>query len=85
MVILDNMEVLDADDVPLSYNGVKMARDIVQFVPFREFKNKHNQALAAATLEELPEQLISYFASKNIKPNAPTLGKLSFRCPFQQA
>ena len=34
-------EVLDADDAPLkSQSGQAMARDIVQFVPFREIMRK---------------------------------------------
>lgn len=36
----DNMDTLDADDVPLvSRSGVRMKRDIVQFVPFNQFKH----------------------------------------------
>ncbi len=34
-------EVLDADDNPLTNKyGEKMTRDIVQFVPLRQFKSK---------------------------------------------
>jgi hypothetical protein len=35
------MDILDADDEPLYSNKYKknMERDIVQFVPFREFKS----------------------------------------------
>ena len=34
-------EILDADDTPLrDYSGHTMARDIVQFVPFRELMKK---------------------------------------------
>ena len=34
-------ETLDADDTPLiSQSGVKMSRDIVQFVPLRQFQNQ---------------------------------------------
>ena len=42
-----SMEVLDADDEPLYSQAYKkkMERDIVQFVPFREFK--HNPILLA--------------------------------------
>jgi len=68
-----NMEVLDADDTPLVYNGKKMKRDIVQFVPFRRFRSMHYTALAAETLAEIPEQLVSYMSSMGIKPNPPTL------------
>jgi len=36
-----NMNILDADDTPLYSQALKkyMERDIVQFVPFREFKD----------------------------------------------
>jgi len=67
-----NMEVLDADDEPLRYGGETMQRDIVQFVPFRKFHRQHYSALAAETLEEIPEQLVSYMTARNIVPNAPT-------------
>ncbi len=44
-----------------------MERDIVQFVPFQEFK--HNpHLLARETLEEVPRQLLSFFDSQGIKP-----------------
>lgn len=66
-----NMDILDADDNPLvSSKGVKVKRDIVQFVPF----NKHIHDLQQAVLEELPAQVVSYFKSKNIKPNPPGMG-----------
>ena len=35
-----------------------MARDIVQFVPFRDFKNQPLAALARETLAEIPTQVI---------------------------
>jgi hypothetical protein len=37
----ESMDVLDADDTPLYSHKFKkkMSRDIVQFVPFEEFKN----------------------------------------------
>ena len=43
-------------------------RDIVQFVPFRDVKNDPYR-LAKEVLAEVPNQLVSYFASMNIKPN----------------
>lgn len=51
----DNMDRLDADEVPLysQYYRRRMSADIVQFVPFREFKN-NPMALAKETLEEVP-------------------------------
>ena len=37
-----NLEILDADDRPLiDVNGRKQTRDIVQFVPFRRFKDDY--------------------------------------------
>lgn len=49
------MEVLDADDKPLYSSKLQkqMERDIVQFVPFREFKDDPYR-LAQETLEEVP-------------------------------
>jgi len=66
------MEELDADDVPLrSTNGTQMTRDIVQFVPFREFKGQAQAALAKSVLEELPEQVVDYYHRKGIKKPPP--------------
>ena len=66
------MEALDADTDPLySEKHRKYAeRDIVQFVPFRQFGNDPNR-LAQEVLREVPKQLTSYFQSKKIKPNMP--------------
>ena len=64
------MEVLDADDKPLYSSKLQkqMERDIVQFVPFREFKDDPYR-LAQETLEEVPRQFISYMSLKSIQPN----------------
>eukprot|EP01080_Neovahlkampfia_damariscottae_P006237 gene6237-10243_t len=64
-----NMVVLDADDVPLVSNGVKMARDIVQFVPFKDFKDLPLDRLAQEVLEEVPGQFVEYMKKNNITPN----------------
>ena len=48
-----------------------MVADIVQFVPFREFKN-NPMALAKETLEEVPGQMLDFFRRKNISPNPAT-------------
>ena len=51
----ESMDILDADDTPLYSQRYRkhMAADIVQFVPFMEFR--HNpMALAKETLEEVP-------------------------------
>ena len=65
----DSMETLDADTNPLYSNKYKryMSRDIVQFVPFREFK-RDTYKLAKETLQEIPGQLTSFFMSKKIFP-----------------
>lgn len=51
----DSMDQLDADDTPLYSMKYKrfMASDIVQFVPYRDFR-QNPIALAKETLEEVP-------------------------------
>jgi hypothetical protein len=51
------MDQLDGDEVRLSHNGRVAKRDLVQFVPFRDYATKPRAALAAAVLEELPRQV----------------------------
>ena len=48
-----------------------MPRDIVQFVPFKNFKNNIYK-LAKETLKEIPTQLTDYFLKKNIHPRPKT-------------
>ena len=63
------MVVLDGDDNPItSSKGVVRKRDLVQFVPFNKFKNNPTK-LAEEVLEEVPRQLIDYYAMKNIEPS----------------
>jgi len=72
-----NMETLDADDTPLvSSKGVVMDRDIVQFVPYRDFRNTAQGALAQAVLAELPDQVVGYYSKMQISPNKATAAKL---------
>lgn len=61
--------MLDADEVPLYSDTFKkyMERDIVQFVPFRDFKSNPIQ-LAKKTLEEVPNQFLSYYEKMKIIP-----------------
>ncbi|KAM9713104.1 copine-3-like isoform 2-T2 [Menidia menidia] len=62
------MEFLDSDDKLLrSASGNVAARDIVQFVPFRDFHGS-SVALAQSVLAELPDQLASFFNSYKLKP-----------------
>lgn len=62
------MEILDSDDKLLTFNGRTAVRDIVQFVPFREFmgsmfgttpaeQEKLKAVLAREVLAELPGQV----------------------------
>ncbi|CAH1784993.1 unnamed protein product [Owenia fusiformis] len=75
----DAMDTLDGDDVRLSSKGRLAERDIVQFVPFRDFiggLSGHDLALSQArlakeVLAEIPEQFTSYMKSKGIKPRPP--------------
>lgn len=73
----DAMEELDGDDVRVSYRGVAASRDIVQFVPFRDYLqgNRYNPSsgvkLAKDVLQELPDQVIEYMEQNKIKANPP--------------
>ncbi|XP_024230460.1 copine-3 isoform X2 [Oncorhynchus tshawytscha] len=63
------MEFLDGDDGRLKApTGETAARDIVQFVPFRQFQNAPREALAQSVLAELPGQVVSYFSIHKLKP-----------------
>ncbi|XP_043937341.1 copine-2 [Protopterus annectens] len=63
------MEFLDGDNSALrSYTGEEAMRDIVQFVPFREFRNVPKETLAKAVLAELPQQVVQYFKQHNLQP-----------------
>lgn len=73
-----NMNSLDGDNGSLKYGGRSAQRDIVQFVPFREFKGKPLSALATATLAEVPDQFMQFMRANNIKPRpAPTPEELA--------
>ena len=65
-----NMEILDADEVPLiDSKGIRMKRDIVQFVPFSKFGNSPT-SLTKEVLAEIPREIANFFKIQNIKPNA---------------
>ncbi|XP_072571523.1 copine-9 isoform X3 [Paramormyrops kingsleyae] len=70
----DAMEELDGDDVRVSSRGRLAERDIVQFVPFRDYIDPTgNQVLSMArlakdVLAEIPEQLLSFMKSKGVEP-----------------
>ncbi|XP_053493086.1 copine-9-like [Ictalurus furcatus] len=70
----DAMEELDGDEVRVSSRGRFAERDIVQFVPFRDYIDRSgNQILSMArlakdVLAEIPDQLLSFMKSKEIEP-----------------
>ncbi|XP_067417714.1 copine-4 isoform X1 [Emydura macquarii macquarii] len=64
-----DMQMLDGDDGILrSPKGEPVLRDIVQFVPFRNFKHASPAALAKSVLAEVPNQVVDYYNGKEIKP-----------------
>ncbi|XP_074646733.1 copine-8-like isoform X2 [Tubulanus polymorphus] len=69
------MEDLDADNKRLHYNGHYAERDIVQFVPFRDFMTKYGSLskayLAKEVLAEVPNQVTQYMKMRGIKPHPP--------------
>ncbi|KAF3854432.1 hypothetical protein F7725_022487 [Dissostichus mawsoni] len=63
------MEFLDGDaSVLRSSTGEEAVRDIVQFVPFRDFRNAPKETLAKSVLAELPQQVTQYFKQRNVPP-----------------
>ena len=67
------MDTLDADDEALystAYRKYQEA-DIVQFVPYNDFKSNPH-LLANETLNELPGQLLNYMRRNNILPHPRT-------------
>ncbi|NXT95961.1 CPNE3 protein, partial [Anhinga rufa] len=66
------MEFLDGDNGVLkSLMGEPAAQDIVQFVPFRQFKNAPREALSQMVLAEVPKQLVSYYKWQGWSPVKP--------------
>ncbi|CAD8052802.1 unnamed protein product [Paramecium sonneborni] len=66
-----NMSILDNDDKSMvDSKGNKAIRDLVQFVPFNEFKNDP-ALLSKEVLAELPDQLVEYMELMNIPPKPP--------------
>uniref|UniRef100_A0A8C7TCE4 Copine VII n=1 Tax=Oncorhynchus mykiss TaxID=8022 RepID=A0A8C7TCE4_ONCMY len=67
-----DMQILDGDDGVLrSPKGEPVLRDIVQFVPFRDFKTASPAALAKCVLAEVPNQVVEYYSHKAICPMPP--------------
>ncbi|XP_038676475.1 copine-8-like isoform X1 [Scyliorhinus canicula] len=71
----DAMVELDGDDIRVSSRGKLAERDIVQFVPFRDYIDRTGNhvlsmaRLAKDVLAEIPDQFISYMKTRSIKPN----------------
>nr|XP_023683087.1 copine-2-like isoform X2 [Paramormyrops kingsleyae]XP_023683088.1 copine-2-like isoform X2 [Paramormyrops kingsleyae]XP_023683089.1 copine-2-like isoform X2 [Paramormyrops kingsleyae] len=67
------MEFLDGDNSVLrSYTGEEAIRDIVQFVPFRDYRNAPKETLAKTVLAELPQQVTQYFKQRDLAPRNST-------------
>ncbi|XP_022094531.1 copine-3-like isoform X4 [Acanthaster planci] len=67
-----DMRMLDGDDGVLrSPSGEPVCRDIVQFVPFRDFKQATPAKLTKCVLAEVPKQVVQYFEMKELHP--PTI------------
>lgn len=65
-----DMNELDGDNGVLKApNGQPACRDIVQFVPFREFKRSTPAELARHVLAEVPKQVTDYYKMRGMKPN----------------
>ncbi|XP_034998530.2 copine-3-like isoform X1 [Hippoglossus stenolepis] len=63
------MEFLDGDDGHLrSATGETAMRDIVQFVPFRQFQNGPQELLAQTVLAEVPGQVTDFFRATGLRP-----------------
>ncbi|XP_075766195.1 copine-5 isoform X1 [Pelodiscus sinensis] len=71
----DAMVELDGDDIRISSRGKIAERDIVQFVPFRDYIDRTGNhvlsmaRLAKDVLAEIPDQFISYMKGQGIKPS----------------
>ncbi|KAK3612050.1 hypothetical protein CHS0354_021734 [Potamilus streckersoni] len=73
------MEVLDADNQRLNSGGKFAERDIVQFVPLRNYLNggrmgNAQASLAKEVLAEVPTQFLSYMQKHGVKPKPPRTG-----------
>ncbi|MBN3298409.1 CPNE8 protein, partial [Amia calva] len=71
----DAMIELDGDEIRISSRGRYAERDIVQFVPFRDYIDRTGNhilsmaRLAKDVLAEIPDQFLSYMKARGIKPS----------------
>ena len=64
------MNFLDCDNGKLKDSkNIYAFRDIVQFVPFRKFRQENPAELARSVLGEVPKQVAEYYKLKGIEPN----------------
>uniref|UniRef100_A0A669BXM2 Copine 8 n=1 Tax=Oreochromis niloticus TaxID=8128 RepID=A0A669BXM2_ORENI len=74
-LIFTAMVELDGDEVRISSRGRYAERDIVQFVPFRDYIDRTGNhilsmaRLAKDVLAEIPDQFLSYMRTRGIKPS----------------
>jgi len=69
------MNILDGDEGVLKApNGQRARRDIVQFVPFRQFEKAPPAQLAKQVLAEVPKQVTDYYKMMGIAPNPRPTG-----------
>lgn len=66
----EKMDILDGDDGLWDDSGRKAKRDLVQFVPFNNYKD-NPVLLAEKVLEELPIQVEEYMSFVGRKPEKP--------------
>ncbi|KAG5830417.1 hypothetical protein ANANG_G00310390 [Anguilla anguilla] len=70
----DAMVELDGDEVRITSRGRRAERDIVQFVPFRDYVDRTGNSvlsmarLAKDVLAEIPDQFLSYMRTRGFKP-----------------
>lgn len=63
---------LDSDNVLLTASdGSVCARDIVQFIPFRQYQNATGEIFAREVLAEIPKQVTEYYKLAHLPPSPP--------------
>lgn len=67
------MNTLDGDRKKLKFGSEECKRDIVQFIPLRDFMTRGSQVLTQQVLNELPDQFLQFMKSKNITPSPHTV------------
>ncbi|XP_065831218.1 copine-8-like [Oscarella lobularis] len=84
------MTILDGDFARVESRGRKADRDIVQFVPFRDYvSSKSGRAgrtikswqLSRAVLAEIPDQFLNYMDKRGVAPQAPVDSKFQIPKP----